>query len=105
MSLQVVETAPTESMGLRQRDPILFQVLNSAFSSIVDEMSALTMRAAFSLVVSEGGDYSGTISNRHGDLIASGVRDLAAHLGTHPFTIKGMLEWIGNRPRGVLPAR
>ncbi|MCY3924732.1 MAG: hydantoinase B/oxoprolinase family protein [bacterium] len=98
MSLRVVETSPTEPVGLRQRDPILFQVLNSAFSSITDEMSALTMRAAFSLVVSEGGDYSGTISNRHGDLIASGVRDLAAHLGTHPFTIKGMLDWIGTDP-------
>jgi len=81
--------------GLRYRDPILFQVLNSAFSSITDEMGALVRRAAFSLVVSEGGDYSGTISNRHGDLVASGVTDLAAHLGTIPFTVKGTLEWIG----------
>jgi N-methylhydantoinase B len=81
--------------GLRHRDPILFQVLNSAFSSITDEMGALVRRAAFSLVVSEGGDYSGTISNRTGDLVASGVTDLAAHLGTIPFTVKGSLDWIG----------
>ena len=52
-------------------------------------------RAAFSLVVSEGGDYSGTISDREGNLVASGVTDLAAHLGTIPFTVKGTLEWIG----------
>lgn len=81
--------------GLRYRDPILFQVLNSAFSSITDEMGALVRRAAFSLVVSEGGDYSGTISTRQGDLVASGVTDLAAHLGTIPFTVKGTLDWIG----------
>jgi N-methylhydantoinase B len=81
--------------GLRYRDPVLFQVLNSAFSSITDEMGALVRRAAFSLVVSEGGDYSGTISNRAGDLVASGVTDLAAHLGTIPFTVKGTLDWIG----------
>jgi N-methylhydantoinase B len=81
--------------GLRYSDPILFQVLNSAFSSITDEMGALVRRAAFSLVVSEGGDYSGTISNREGDLVASGVTDLAAHLGTIPFTVKGTLDWIG----------
>ncbi len=81
--------------GLRHRDPVLFQVLNSAFASITDEMGALIRRAAFSLVVSEGADYSGTISNRHGDLVASGVTDLAAHLGTIPFTVKGTLEWIG----------
>jgi len=80
--------------GLRQRDPVLFQVLNSAFSSITDEMGALVRRAAFSLVVSEGGDYSGTVSNRLGDLVASGVTDLAAHLGTIPFTVKGTLDWI-----------
>lgn len=81
--------------GLRYQDPILFQVLDSAFSSITDEMGALVRRAAFSLVVSEGGDYSGTISNRAGDLVASGVTDLAAHLGTIPFTVKGVLDWIG----------
>jgi N-methylhydantoinase B len=88
-------TVPDATPGLRHRDPILFQVLNSAFSSITDEMGALVRRAAFSLVVSEGGDYSGTISNRAGDLVASGVTDLAAHLGTIPFTVKGTLEWIG----------
>ncbi len=81
--------------GLRSRDPVLFQVLNSAFASITDEMGALIRRAAFSLVVSEGADYSGTISSRAGDLIASGITDLAAHLGTVPFTVKGTLEWIG----------
>jgi N-methylhydantoinase B len=88
-------TVEAERSGLRYRDPILFQVLNSAFASITDEMGALVRRAAFSLVVSEGGDYSGTISDREGNLVASGVTDLAAHLGTIPFTVKGTLEWIG----------
>jgi N-methylhydantoinase B len=87
-------TTNTARAGLRYRDPVLFQVLNSAFSSITDEMGALVRRAAFSLVVSEGGDYSGTISNSRGDLVASGVTDLAAHLGTIPFTVKGTLDWI-----------
>lgn len=86
---------PRPQQGLRFRDPVLFQVLNSALASITDEMGALIRRAAFSLVVSEGADYSGTISNSRGDLVASGVTDLAAHLGTIPFTVKGTLEWIG----------
>lgn len=83
---------PGETMGI---DPITFQVLNNAFSSIVDEMAALVQKCAFSLVVSDGRDYSGTICNADGDLIASGSTDLPAHLGTIPFTVKGMLEWIG----------
>ena len=75
-------------------DTITFQVLKNAFSSIVDEMAALVQKCAFSLVVSEGRDYCGTITNKHGDLIATGVTDLPAHLGTIPFTIKGMIEWL-----------
>jgi N-methylhydantoinase B len=83
---------PAQTMGI---DPITFQVLNNAFSSIVDEMAALVQNCAFSPVVSDGRDYSGTICNPAGDLIASGTTDLPAHLGTIPFTVKGMLDWIG----------
>ena len=88
----IKSAAHTESRGI---DPITFQVLNNAFSSIVDEMAALVQKCAFSPVVSDGRDYSGTICNASGDLIASGSTDLPAHLGTIPFTVKGMLEWVG----------
>jgi N-methylhydantoinase B len=83
---------PVQTMGI---DPITFQVLNNAFSSIVDEMAALVQKCAFSLVVSDGRDYSGTICTANGDLVASGTTDLPAHLGTIPFTVKGTLDWIG----------
>jgi N-methylhydantoinase B len=79
-------------------DPITFQVLNNAFSSIVDEMGALIQNCAFSIVVADGRDYSGTICNANGDLIASGSTDLPAHLGTIPFTVKGTLAWV-ERPK------
>src|SRR5581483_6024383 len=85
-------TAAASTLGV---DPITFQVLNNAFSSIVDEMGALIQNCAFSIVVADGRDYSGTICNADGDLIASGSTDLPAHLGTIPFTVKGTLEWIG----------
>jgi N-methylhydantoinase B len=89
-------------MTLRRDDPILFQVLKSAFTSIVDEMGALIQRVAISLVVSEGRDYCGTICTREGDLVTSGTTDLPAHLGTHPFTIRGMLEWVKVEPEEYL---
>src|SRR3712207_7610620 len=44
---------------------------------------------------SEGRDYSGTICTATGDLVSSGSTDLPAHLGTIPYTVKGMLDWIG----------
>ena len=89
-------------MSLRVSDPILFQVLSSSFTSIVDEMGALMQRVAFSLVVSEGRDYCGTICTREGDLVTSGTTDLPAHLGTHPFTVRGMLDWVGKEPEEFL---
>lgn len=85
-------------MSLRERDPILFQVVHSALRGIVDEMGALIQRTALSLVVSEGRDYCGTILTRDGDLVTSGTTDLPAHLGTHPYTVKGALEWLGVDP-------
>ena len=54
-------------------DPITFQVLKNAFASVVDEMAALIQNCAFSLVVSDGRDYSGTITTATGDLVASGA--------------------------------
>lgn len=76
-------------------DPITFEVLNNAFSSIVDEMGALVQNCALSVVVSEARDYSGSICNSLGDLVATGATDQPAHIGTIPFTVKGMLDWIG----------
>jgi len=89
--------AAETSRGIRTRDPIFFQVLNNAFSGIVDEMGALLQKVAFSLVVSEGRDYSGAVCTATGDLVASGSTDLPAHLGTIPFTMKGTLDWIGGQ--------
>ncbi len=76
-------------------DPITFEVLNNAFSSVVDQMGALVQSCALSVVVSEARDYSGSICNASGDLVATGVTDQPAHIGTIPFTVKGMLDWIG----------
>jgi N-methylhydantoinase B len=94
-----VEDVSAEDTRLRATDPVLFQVLHNAFSSIVDEMGALLQKVAFSLVVSEGRDYSGTICTAAGDLVASGSTDLPAHLGTIPFTVKGTLAWVGPDPQ------
>jgi N-methylhydantoinase B len=76
-------------------DPVTFQVLSNALSSIVDEMAALVRNCAFSPVVTDGRDYSGSICTASGDLVATGSTDLPAHLGTIPFTLKGTLDWIG----------
>src|SRR5262249_50815753 len=65
---------------------------------------ALVQNCALSMVVSEARDYSGSICNQYGDLIATGITDQPAHIGTIPFTVKGMLDWIGSSPEEYFKA-
>ena len=97
MQLPTVTSAVTGGI-----DGVTFQVLRNALSSIVDEMAALVRNCAFSPVVSDGRDYSGSICTATGDLVASGSTDLPAHLGTIPFTLKGTLAWIEKSPKEYL---
>lgn len=82
-------------MSLRRDDPILFQVLQNAFTSVAEEMTILIQNVAFSLVVSDGRDASSSICDASGDLVASGAHDIPAHIGTHPFSVKGAIAWSG----------
>ncbi|MPZ68003.1 MAG: hypothetical protein GEU71_00550 [Actinobacteria bacterium] len=76
-------------------DPVTFEVLRNALVSAVDEMGLMLEKVAFSLVVSEGRDFSTSISDNDGDLIADGTQDLPGHVGTIPFTTKAIIEAIG----------
>ena len=78
-----------------QIDPITFEVLRNAFMSVVDEMGLMLERVGHSLVVSEGRDFSAAICDADGRMIAEGKDDLPAHVGTLPFTVKGVIEWVG----------
>ena len=78
-----------------QIDPITFEVLRNAFMSIVDEMGLMLERVGHSLVVSEGRDFSAAICDADGRMIAEGKDDLPAHVGTLPFTVKGVIDWVG----------
>jgi N-methylhydantoinase B len=76
-------------------DPITFEVLRNALIGLVDEMGDTLQKAGFSLLVNEGRDLSASICNARGDLIAEGEDDLPDHVGTIPFSVRGMLDWIG----------
>lgn len=76
-------------------DPVTFEVLRNAFVAAVDEMGMMLEKVAFSMVVSEGRDFSTSISDARGDLVAEGTQDLPGHIGTIPFTTRGVIEHIG----------
>ena len=51
-------------------DPITFEVVKNALSSIADEMALIVMRSAYSSVVRDSMDYSTALADRHGQIIA-----------------------------------
>jgi N-methylhydantoinase B len=67
----------------RAIDPISFEVIRNALSSIADEMALVIMRSAYSPVVRDSMDYSTALCDRNGEIIAQGLT-LAVQLGSFP---------------------
>jgi len=65
-------------------DPITFEVIKNALSSVADEMALIVMRSAYSPVVRDTMDYSTALCDRRGQLIAQGLT-LAVQLGSLSF--------------------
>ena len=96
----------SETVGdIRRTDPIRFQVLYNAFSSIVDEMGALLQKVAFSLVVSEGREKHGEFRGIGGEGIpgvavavvddGAGVEDLLDPIGIFAYDADDHVEEFG----------
>jgi N-methylhydantoinase B len=79
----------------QQLDPITFEVLKNAFVSVCNEMSVAVEMSAYSTVISEGRDYSATIYDAAGNLVAQGQEDLPSHAGTATFTVKAVMAHCG----------
>ncbi len=72
-------------------DPITFEVVKNALSSIADEMALIIMRSAYSPVVRDSMDYSTALADRHGHIIAQGLT-LAVQLGAFPDGMRYILQ-------------
>jgi N-methylhydantoinase B len=68
-------------------DPITFEVIKNALSSIGDEMALIVMRSAYSPVVRDTMDYSTALCDRRGEIIAQGLT-LAVQLGSFPDSMR-----------------
>src|SRR5882724_8765755 len=73
-----------------QLDPITFEVIKNALSSVADEMALIVMRSAYSPVVRDTIDYSTALCDRRGQLpgqtLTRGVR-----LGSVPDGMRSLL--------------
>lgn len=78
-----------------QLDPIMFEVLSNAFTSIVEDMGVMLEKVSFSTVTTIGKDYACVLADRNGDVFARGRGGLPLLTGTVPHRVRGILAEIG----------
>jgi N-methylhydantoinase B len=79
-----VQAAPKADV---QVDPISREIIQNALSSAADEMSLALYRTAYSTIVRDCLDYSTSLCNAEGEMIAQGVT-VPLHLGSVPEAMK-----------------
>ncbi len=77
----IADTRPT----VLERDPVTFEVVNSALHAICAEMKSVIMRTSFSPLLSLSADLSCALLDVHCNVIAQGV-DIPVHLGAARYT-------------------
>jgi N-methylhydantoinase B len=87
MNIQQAKTA---------RDPITFAVIKNALDTIVDEMAYNVMRTARSNIVRDVLDYSTTLCDRAGNIVAQ-AKTVALHLGAVPDAMEAIQACFGDR--------
>ncbi|HWV83821.1 MAG TPA: hydantoinase B/oxoprolinase family protein [Capillimicrobium sp.] len=76
-------------------DPVTFEVLRNAFTTIVDEMAEHILRTCHSFVIFNR-DISNALCDRDGNTVAQGTFDLAAQGGTLHFKCKAVIQEFGD---------
>lgn len=75
-------------------DPITREIIQNALSSAADEMSLALYRTAYSTIVRDCLDYSTSLCNAQGEMIAQGVT-IPLHLGSVPHAMETLLGKYG----------
>ena len=76
-------------------DPITFEVLSNAFTSIVEDMGVMLEKVSFSTVTTIGKDYACVLADANGDVFARGRGGLPLLTGTVPHRLRGILQEVG----------
>jgi N-methylhydantoinase B len=72
-------------------DPVTREIMQNALASAADEMSMALYRTAYSTIVRDCLDYSTSLCNARGEMIAQGVT-IPLHLGSVPFAMAALFK-------------
>jgi N-methylhydantoinase B len=75
-------------------DPITREIVQNALASAADEMSTALYRTAYSTIVRDCLDYSTSLCDAQGQMIAQGVT-IPLHLGSVPFAMETLFRKFG----------
>src|SRR5438132_5960204 len=75
-------------------DPITREIIQHALAAAADEMSLALYRTAYSTIVRDCLDYSTSLCNATGEMIAQGVT-IPVHLGSVPYAMEVLLAKYG----------
>jgi N-methylhydantoinase B len=73
-------------------DAVELEILSSRLISIVEEAAATLLRTCYSAVVREARDFTCTMTDAHGELLAQAPHSLPAFAATMPRTVRACLE-------------
>src|SRR5947209_335741 len=77
-------------------DPVTREIVGNALASAADEMALALYRTAYSTIVRDCLDFSTSLCNATGEMIAQGVT-IPLHLGSVPFAMATLLKKFGER--------
>ena len=72
-------------------DPISFEILKNSLISIAEEMGVVLRKSSFSPNIKERRDYSCTLFNASGQLVAQ-AEHIPVHLGAMPYSVQAVLK-------------
>lgn len=76
-------------------DPITREIIQNALAAAADEMALALYRTAYSTIVRDCLDYSTSLCNARGEMIAQGVT-IPLHLGSVPFALETLFKKFNN---------
>jgi N-methylhydantoinase B len=82
---------PRQSSVMNRIDAITREIMQNALASAADEMSMALYRTAYSTIVRDCLDYSTSLCNARGEMIAQGVT-IPLHLGSVPFAMTALFK-------------
>jgi N-methylhydantoinase B len=91
-------TTTHRSPATKALDPVTFEVLKNAFSTIVDAMAEQILRTCHSFVIYSR-DFSSALCDPQGNTIMQGSQDIAVHVGTLHLTARAVVDAFEGRMR------